>query len=154
MKPIFSLVVGLALCACGSMGSKPIWTEAEIPAASDRVLAEVTRMSMSKAGFPVVAEMDPQSKKITSGWDTDLAPFRGDGFRERSIVQFTPARPGRYTVQIRVQREVNMDIVRPLDLTYAKWEPDTDNEARGQRVMQYLMTMINEGFEVNDEGRR
>jgi hypothetical protein len=84
----------------------------------------------------------------------DLAPFRGDGWRERSIVQFTPVRPGRYSVQIRVQREVNMDIVRPLDANYAEWEPAPDNEARAQRVLQYLMTMLDEGFEPDPETRR
>ena len=151
MTLIRSLFVALLTCSCSSIsGSEAIWTEAEIPAASDRVLAEVTRMSMQKAGFPVVAEMDPQSKKITSGWYMDLAPFHGDGFRERSIVQFSPAQPGRYKVQVRVERQVNMDIVRPLDATYAEWKVGPDNDGRAQRVLQYLMTIVNEGFAVEE----
>jgi len=49
MRTFLSLLVALALCACNITGNKAIWTEEEMPAASDRVLAEIAETLQARA---------------------------------------------------------------------------------------------------------
>jgi len=128
-------VVAAALLfgACKTAKKYPeSWHDDEISTGSERVLWEVTVMSFEKHGFPTGTGMDPSTRVAVSGWHYDLQPFRGQGWRERAHVLFEPLEGDRYRVRVRVERELNMDVVRPLDISYAKWKqaPDDDTEAR------------------------
>ncbi|MDP6954952.1 MAG: hypothetical protein QF599_03170, partial [Planctomycetota bacterium] len=87
--------------------------------------------------------------RAVSGWKQSLAPFRGQGTREQAEVEFTPLDPrheGRYTVRVRVRRERNMDIIHPLDATYADWQVQADNKNAARRILQLMLSLLDEGL--------
>jgi hypothetical protein len=138
-----ALVMLGALCAaCASSAPAEEEPVEEFEAPSERVLVEVTVIAMQKSGFPVGAGVEPGKLSATSGWHISLAPFRGKGYREQCEVVWTPRSPRKYSVDIRVKREKNDDIVKPLDITYAAWVEEPDNEDRAAIVRQYLRSML------------
>lgn len=146
----------LACCtllgACALTQSHPeVWQTDEVATDSQRVLWEVTALSFQKHGFPVGTGLDPSTMVATSGWKYDLAPFRGQGFRERVFVTFDSLEAGRYTINIRVQHETNMDMVRPLDLSYAEWKPAPDNEVEAQLLLLRIKSWIGTGLETGED---
>jgi hypothetical protein len=56
-------------------------------------------------------------------------------------------------VEVRVRREKNDDLARPLDISYAQWKPEPDNQERAQVVLQYIRSMLDTGFQVGPQGR-
>jgi hypothetical protein len=142
-----ALVVLVALgTGCLGMPEPPAaWVKGDIEAKSDRVLWDVTRMALEKTGFPVTQGVDPSSMSVTSGWDVELAPFRRKGKREQATVRYTRESPGTFSVDVRVKREINLDIVRPLDATYAEWSPSEDNPGRAGVVIQYIKALLASG---------
>ena len=148
MKPLplarlLPLVLALVGAACQS-GPKypPDWKAREIEVPSDRLLWEVTVFALQKESFPVGSQMDPSTLVALSGWRYSLAPFRGQGFRERAEVRFRPIGPRRYKVEVRVQKELNMDPVRPLDISYAEWEEAPDNAEAAQVLLQRIESWV------------
>lgn len=137
--------------ACSASPPAPQWQTARVTAGNERLLLEVTEMALRKTGFPVGAGLDPARLKATSGWKISLAPFKGEGFREQAVVEFTregPAGSGRYGVRTRVRRERNEDVVRPMDLTYAQWEHDQDNVERARVLLRFVQSLLTTGDEV------
>ena len=124
------------------------WANGTVTASSDRVLWQVTILALEKASFPIGARMDPSTLTATSGWFISLAPFRSKGFRAQCEVHYTPKGPREYDVHVRVRRDKNMDIVQPLDLTYAKWEADEDDVERAGVVLQYIKSLLGNEFAV------
>jgi hypothetical protein len=147
------LLAGLLFCSsCASSGAFPAeWQSDEIAVGSERILWEVTVLSLEKHGFPVGTGVDPTSMEAASGWSNNLAPFRGQGYRERALVRYEPAGQGRYKVEVRVEHQNNMDISRPLDARYAKWEPAADDKAKAAVVLQRIKSWIGAEFEVGAE---
>lgn len=146
MNSILRFLTLAALClgshSCASSQSAEQWQPAEVSTASERVLAEVTRLTLDKNSFPGGTGLDPTSLSVVSGWNISLAPFRGKGFRERCHIRYTRQGTGKYLAEVRVERERNDDILRPLDLTYAQWEKDPDNLERARVVLQYLRSLL------------
>jgi hypothetical protein len=142
---IFSVVATLSGCASEPPAQ---WATGTVTASSERVLWQVTILALEKTDFPVGARLDPATLTATSGWKYSLAPFRGKGFREQCEVHYTPTGPRDYDVQVRVRREKNMDIVQPLDVTYAQWEADADNPERAGVVLQYVKSLLGHEFAV------
>lgn len=138
------LCLGAAFLAGCSTTPKidPEWVSDEFSAASERVLWQVTRMTLEKEGFPVGEGLDPSTLIATTGWRLDLAPFRGQGFREQARVRVERLAAGRYKVDMRVVHEINQDIVRPLDPQYAEWEPAPDRTDRAQVLLQRIKSWI------------
>jgi hypothetical protein len=124
------------------------WSTGTVTASSERVLWQVTVLALEKTEFPVGSRMDPATLTAISGWRISLAPFKGKGFREQCEVHYTAKGPREYDVQVRVRREKNQDIVQPLDLTYAEWEPDEDDVERAGVVMQYIKSLLGNEFNV------
>jgi hypothetical protein len=124
------------------------WVEGQVTASSDRVLWQVTVLALDKTGFPIGARMDPATLTAISGWKFSLAPFRSKGYREQCEVHYTPKGSRQYDVHVRVRREKNMDIVQPLDVTYAQWEADDDNAERAGTVLQYIKSLLGNEFAV------
>lgn len=139
-----------AASACASGRSDPKWLDAHVEAPSDNVLWEVTVIALEKNGFPIGSGLDRTNLTAISGWHTSLAPFKGEGYRERCHVVYTPKEGRGYDVRVRVERERNDDIVRPLDLSYAQWEPDPDDERRAGMVLGFVRTMLGGQFQVED----
>lgn len=144
------LALVLAFLACASLFSAcatprpgPAWVEDEVEAGSDRVLWEVTIIALEKTGFPVGSGIEPGKLTAVSGWKNQLDPFRGKGFRERCEIHYTrQPDPRRYKIGVRVERDRNMDILRPLDLTYADWEAQPDNQERARVVLRYIKALL------------
>jgi len=154
MKPALSALLGfVGLLACALLQGcqsepTPNYATSTVTASSERVLWQVTILALEKCGFPIGARLDPSTLTATSGWLISLAPFRGKGFRAQCEVHYTPKGPRDYDVQVRVRREKNMDIVQPLDLTYAQWEPDEDDVERAGVVLQYVKSLLGNEFSV------
>ena len=64
------------------------WVEAEVRAPSLEVLWQVTEYSLRREKFPIQTRFDSANPIATSGWFTSLAPFKGQGFRERARVRY------------------------------------------------------------------
>ena len=127
--------------------------EDEIPTMTSTVLWDVTRLALAKAGFNVIVSTDPVEKQVTSGWSRTWRPSARRAFREQALVRYRHAEEdGHLVVEVRVRRELNMDIVKPLDPTYADWQEDEDNEARAQIIMGYIKAYTGTEFEVTGEG--
>lgn len=140
------LLAGLASCA-----SKPaVWVERELPLRSEVVLWQFSLAALRSAEYPVGLGADPSERRIESGWKTDLQPFRGEGTRERATIRFEPSEEG-FLVSVRVERDINQDILRPLDRSYAKWEPSPDNEARANYLLQQIESRLETPFELGED---
>lgn len=145
-----SLAAATAGCKSGSTSESGHdwgdgeWTEASLTAASDRVLWQVTLLSLEKAGFAPGTEMDPVELVARSTWNLSLAPFKGDGFREQAIVRYVRLGEGRYDMAVRVRRERNDAMDNPLDAARAKWVEEPDNVERARIVLQFVRSFLGE----------
>lgn len=126
----------------------PVWVPGEVEAQDDRLLMDVTALALQKSGFPIGTGIDPGHLVAVSGWQNSLQPFRSKGYREQCEVHYERAGGRKYKVSIRVKREKNDDILRPLDLSYAKWIPDADDTDRARIVMQHIRSLLDTEIEV------
>jgi hypothetical protein len=148
-----TLLALLLLGACATTsGSEDegAWVSDEISVVSERILWEVTVLSLQKHDFPIGSGVDPTTMRAVTGWRNDLAPFRGQGFRERAHVRYEAAGPNRYEVHVRVEHQNNMDITRPTDARYAQWEPGQDDTVEAGVILQRIKAWIGEDFQVGD----
>ncbi len=151
MKRLLALLaLAPLLPACSSFGPKPQWTPYEVPMVSTMRLWEITRLSMEKNGFPVIHEgFDPKDNVAISGWDKDLHPFKGKGFRERVHIRYKRSdNAGKLILGVRVEHENNENLAKPLDASYADWVPGPDNSGRAKVVLQYIESLVGPEFEV------
>lgn len=140
---LFALPVG-----CKSNEPEGTWIKQDVEAENDRLLIDVTALSLQKSGFPVGAGIDPGNLTVVSGWHTSLAPFRGQGWREQCEVKYVKKSPRQYEVSIRVKKEKNDDLVHPLDISYAQWLPEGDDVDRARAVMQHIRSLLGSSVEV------
>lgn len=153
MKSVAALgaVLALALGACQGPKHPPMWTEIEIASPSENVLWAVASQELQRMGFPLGVGADPRQLVMSSAWKTELAPFKGDGFRQRAEVRFFARKGGKYAIEARVVKEINDDIVRPLDPSYAKWEPAPDNVETAQLLLQRIQARLGAKLDVGDK---
>jgi hypothetical protein len=140
-------VLGLA-GACRSDDSEGTWSKAEVPAATDRILKQVTLLAFDKVGFPPSAQLAESDLITTSGWKASLAPFKGDGYREQAVVRYTRLSTGHYAVEVRVKRERNDNLRNPLDPGQAVWKPEADDQETAAVLLQHIRSMMGEELEV------
>ena len=138
------LVCSLAGCASSEKDSD--WVSAPVAAPSEQILWDVIVQALQRERYPVGAGLDPVTRTAVSGWRNDLAPFRGEGFRERATVQVVPLPAGQFETRVRVEVERNMDIVRPLDLQFAKWEPAPDDRETAELLLQTVRSQLAVGL--------
>jgi hypothetical protein len=149
---LLSLWLTLCLAACQTTPRiPPQWAKAEVSVPSERVLFEVSVLALEEHAFPLGTDFDPATLEAVSGWKNDLAPFRGQGRRERAHVKYRHQGEGAYGVELRVESEVNMDHVRPLDLRYAKWEPAADDFEEAEVLLQRIRSYIGQEIELSPE---
>lgn len=132
----------LLFSGCSTPGPEPKWVSGDVKVSSERVLWDLTRMAMEQNNFPVGADFDPARMVAVSGWSQSLAPFRGKGYRERCHVEWARVAEGHWQLKVRIEREINNDITHPLDISYADWQPDPDDEDRAKLVTQYIRSML------------
>jgi hypothetical protein len=143
------LVLAFTALSSGCATSAPAqWQSAPVTVGNERLLLEVTEIALRKVSFPVGAGLDPTHLRATSGWKISLAPFKGKGWREQATVQYTRESDGKYVAAVRVERQRNDDIVRPMDLTYAQWESDPDNVERAGVLLHFIQSLLHTGDEV------
>lgn len=132
-----------------SLTPPPVYVTGDVPGASDRVLWEVVRMTLEEQNFPVVVSgFDPVSKSVMSMWHISLHPFRGNGFRTRAEVSYAAAGPGQIEVTVRVEKQINQNIAKPLDPEYADWKDDADDEARARLILARIQARLGGGLQV------
>lgn len=137
MKAVSAAII-IVVAAC-STPQKSEWIEAQAPTVSRRILWDVTRMAFEREGFPQVAPgFDPVTRTVVSGWRMELAPFSGQGYRERAWVRYSTTAEGRLGLEVRVQREANKNVARPLDPQYADWEEAPDSAKRARFLLQLI----------------
>jgi hypothetical protein len=142
------LLPWLFLAAC-SLPTKTAYVTGQAPAASERVLWEVCRLTLQEQGLQLSASgFDPKTKGVVSMWRISLHPFRGQGFRERAHVSYAEAGQGRVEFTVRVERQSNQNIAKPLDPEYAKWEDADDDEGRAQLILARLQVRLGGGPRV------
>lgn len=142
----------LALAACQMPNYvEPQWATAEVRVPSERVLFEVSVLALEQHRFPLGTDFDPAELEAVTGWKNDLAPFRNEGRRERVHLRFRPREDDLYGVELRVEAEVNTDHVRPLDLSYAKWERTADDFEEARVLLQRIRAYIGEEIEIGPE---
>jgi len=152
MKP-FNLIVCaaalvLALPACQGPKHPPVWTESVVAAPSENVLWAVASQELQRMGFPLGVGADPSQLVMNSGWKTQLRPFKGEGYRERAEVRFSARETGRFAIEARIEKEINDDLVRPLDPSHAQWEPVADNVEAAQILLQRIEARLGNPLEL------
>jgi len=122
------------------------WVKGEASSASQLIIYEVTKMALMKSGFPVLGVgFDPATHTMSSGWRTDLVPMtrqRTRGFRERAWVKYSPSGGGEIELEVRVEREINKNLARPLDPQYADWETGPDSVERARFLLQLIKVSL------------
>lgn len=147
-------VLCLCLLGCSSSEEGPDgeWLKAEVSVGSENFLLLICRNALNDQGFPVGAGLDADALTIVSGWRTQLAPFRGQGMRHRAHLRCTELEGDRWAVEVRVQSQVNMDIVRPTDLTYAEWEWRPDDQTQARVLLAQVRSLLGEPLELRTGG--
>lgn len=155
MKNLVAVLLLLALAGCKSK-PKPIWIDDQLEARSERLLWEVLRLSLDRADFAVGTGAEPSDRRIESAWMVDASPFKGQGFRRKAHVEYTPSesKTGVFQVRIRVEKEIN-ESFKGIDLRYADWKTAPDDEAAARRIAQFARSFLGGGeFEVGPERTR
>ena len=114
----------------------------EVSAPSDRVLWQLTLLSLQNQGYPLAAGTDPGARQIETGWKTDLQPFRGEGQRRQVVVRMEPLERGKWKLEARVRIEHNQNLVTPLDAARAEWESAGDDEIGARVVLQHIAARL------------
>lgn len=138
-----------SLCASCIISAPAEWSPAEVPLCSPQRLWEISRMAMERDGLVVLNQsFDPRTRTLVSAWDKELHPFKGHGYRERAHVRYEAGtEPGMLLLSVRVEREINENLAKPLDPQYAKWTEGPDNPERARILLQYMHSLL--GSELN-----
>ena len=155
MKHSPALVLSMCLATCLGLAScnsapkhPPVWQNAEVAVPSENVLWAVSGQEMQYLGFPVGSDADPAALVMRSGWHMHLAPFRGQGYREKAEVRFTRVAPERFKLEVRVAREDNMDLKNPIDPRSAEWKEAPDSVDVARVLMQRIRARLGDKLEV------
>jgi hypothetical protein len=144
----FFLPLALAafLAACSSTPEEPdgTWVEDMVVAPSESVLWQATLSNLWRLGYPVGSQANPSAMTILTGWKTQLSPFRQKGYRLMADIRFMRAEPAAdgtpaWDVDVRVKKQVNMALVKPLDPQYAEWEWSDDDEWEAAILLRHIL---------------
>ena len=148
-------LAALPLClalACSIAANTPDqWMTMKAKAPTEDVIWEVALLAALDADYPLGAGVDPATRSATSGWRNSLAPFKGDGYRQRAHMRLEPQADGSYVVSLRVEKQTNEDLVRPMDLQYAKWEDAPDDVEATQILMTQIRARLGDQLEVGEK---
>lgn len=142
------LLAALASCGGGSR-VEPQWQNLEVKAPSDRILWKVANMALNNRGYPR-GTLDLAQMEVETGWRNDLAPFRGEGYRTKAHVAMEPLDRGVWTVDVRVQKAINMELERPLSLAHAEWKEVPDDVFAARVILQHIRSLLPDDIELRD----
>ncbi len=137
-----ALVLALSFACASSSEVEGDWSEADITIASERVLRQAAQIALQKNGFSPGTATDEAHKTVSSGWKVELQPFKGDGMRRRAHVQYEEKAARTFLVSVRVEKETNEALGKPLDLASAEWESADDDTAAASRILRYMQTVF------------
>lgn len=146
---VFLLALLPCLFASCLMSAPAEWAPSEIPLCSPQRLSEICRMALERDGLVLLNQgFDPRTRTLVSAWDKELHPFKGHGYRERAHIRYEAGtEPGMLLLSVRVEREINENLAKPLDPQYAKWTEGPDNPERARILLQYVRSLL--GTELN-----
>jgi hypothetical protein len=150
MKAAITVLLFLAtvpLAACASLGfgddePDPKWVERELSAPSENVVWQVALETLTRLEYPLGSGLQPDRLIARSGWRNTLAPFKDQGYRLRATIEISPLASPRFLVRVRVERQVNRALVKPLDLRYAEWDALEDDEGESAIIVQHIRTYL------------
>ena len=150
-----ALAAGLGLGSCSSFDmtpeAEPEWLYDHMDVTSTTLIWEVTLIALEKLRFPIGSGLNPATMTATSGWKVSLAPFHRDGFRQQAIVEYTPGIDGEgWDIRVRVKKEVNNALAKPLDITYAEWESVPDDTLTAGILLQHIRARLRPGLEFQE----
>jgi hypothetical protein len=150
---LLSLALIALLGSCLTPSYPPQWVGGNVKAKSEEILWQVITHSLDRNGFALGAGVDRGKHQAVTGWKTFVAPFKGEGYRERCYVEYSRSESaaGGFDMRVRVERETNEDIVRPLDLSYADWQPTADNVDKAKIVFGHIRATLGPQFEMRDK---
>ncbi|MFT4537624.1 MAG: hypothetical protein ACI841_003726 [Planctomycetota bacterium] len=137
-----------SMTACLSMRATPNWVERELESPSEAVLWEFSLSALRNQGFTMGSGANPGRLEIVSNWKKDLQAFKGDGKRTRATLRLERLGDGRYNIAVRVEVEVNEDIVQPLDPTFAKWEVAPDDKSMANIIVSRVVARTGVPLEI------
>ena len=150
---LFAVLLLPLLAACSSSRSEPepSWQTTQlVDVPSDGVLWKVALYSCEKVGFPLAMGLDPSTMEITTAWRTDLQPFSRDGNRTQAHVKMTPVGPGQWQVTARVKKQINVDLMNPLDPRRAKWEWVADDTTTAAVLVHHIRAYLDPRIDPKD----
>jgi hypothetical protein len=157
--PVLALAPGVVLvpvlvagCASTEEEREGDWVEMEMTVASERVLRQVAALALERNGFPPGTEESGAQQTVSSGWNVVLQPFKGDGSRTKAHIEYEERSPRKWLVGVRVQRESNEELAKPLELARAQWETQPDDRATAARILGYMQTVFGREFELGPKG--
>jgi hypothetical protein len=148
--------IGLALAPGCASTPDEAWHEGSVTAPTERVLWQVTVLALERNDFPVGSGVNPSTLKAVSGWRVSLAPFKGDGYREQAHIEWTrdESQAGRWNGRVRVHRQRNENLSKPLDISYAEWEDDPDDQDRARLLFNTVKALLGGEFKVQQRAPR
>lgn len=149
------LLAGSFSAACQTgRDAKAQWVETTAVAPSESVVWEVALQALAKQKFPLGAGVDQGARVATTGWKNSLAPFKGQGYRQRARLRLEPLEGGKYKLFLQVEMDTNEDIFRPMELEYAKWETHEDDVQTAQILISEIDARIGAALEVGEKKAR
>lgn len=150
---LLALGASFAVAGCSSFGgATEEWVEADIKIASERVLRTVAMQAMKQNGFPPGTEDGNAVATVSSSWKVQLQPFKSQGTREKAHLQYEEKEAGVWHVYVRVEKDTNEELAKPLDLAQAQWESAGDDRESASRVLRTLQTMLGIDFQLAPKG--
>ncbi len=147
----FLAAFALSLCAaCSSTGSREDgeWVEADLAIPSERVLRQIVVLAMERNGFPPGTPDGNEASTIVSGWKIDLQPFKSRGTREKAYLEYEEKGAQKFHVYVRVEKDTNEELAKPLELEQAQWESADDDQEMASRILRYMQTMLGKDFQL------
>jgi len=142
------LMLALATSCRSTSSADGVWVKGNITIASERVLRQVATLALERNGYPPGTEDVGAKSTVSSGWRVELQPFKGDGTRSKAHLKYEEKAPRTWLVSVRVEKETNEELAKPLELARAKWESAPDDRDSAARILRYLQTVLGREFEL------
>ena len=143
----------LGACQTGQ-SAPPQWVSTSASAPSESVIWEIALYALQEQKFPIGAGADPATMIATTGWRNSLAPFKGEGYRQRARLQLETIEPGKFKISLQVERETNEELARPMELQYAKWEKAPDDVDTAKIMLSKIQARLGVPLEVGEKRAR
>lgn len=118
------------------------WVEADLVVPSERVLRQIAVQAMSRNGFPPGTEAHNAQSMVSSSWKVDLQPFKNKGTRAKAYVEYEERSAREWHVWVRVEKELNAELAKPLELAKAKWEAGPDDNESASRILRMIQMVL------------